>query len=91
VGRRREPERTCVGCRERAPKGSLLRIVRGLDGSVRVDPSGAAPGRGAYVHRALGCARQAVGRGALARALRTGLSKEEAATLGADIEREVGQ
>jgi len=91
VGRPRAPERTCVGCRERAPKGDLLRIVRGADGSVRVDATGAAPGRGAYVHRAPECARRALGRGALARALRTGLSKGEAATLGADIEREVRQ
>ena len=89
MGPRGEPERTCVGCRERAPKRALLRIVRARDGEVRVDVAGSAEGRGAYVHRDAGCARAALSRGALARALRTGLRPEEAARLGRDIEGEL--
>jgi hypothetical protein len=89
VGPRREPERTCVGCRERAPQRSLLRIVRAPEGAVRVDAAGTALGRGAYVHRDAGCVRGALARGALARALRTGLEPEEAARLGRDIEGEL--
>jgi hypothetical protein len=80
-----EPERSCVGCRGRAPKAELLRVVRSRDG-VRVDPLGRAPGRGAYVHRDQGCVDVAVRRGALARALRVGLAKEELARLRGDIE-----
>jgi uncharacterized protein len=80
-----EPERSCVGCRERAPKAELLRIVRTTEG-VRVDPLGRAPGRGAYVHRDPACADAAVRRGALARALRVGLAKEELARLRNEIE-----
>ncbi len=87
---RREPERTCVGCRQKAGKRVLLRVVRAPDGIVRVDPGGKAPGRGAYVHRDVACADLAFRRGALARALRAGLPQEEAATLMAEIEREVG-
>jgi predicted RNA-binding protein YlxR (DUF448 family) len=87
---RREPERTCVGCRTKARKAELLRIVRGPDAAPRVDPSGAAPGRGAYVHRTRECARAALARGALGRALRTGLGAEEAARLGRDIEGALG-
>jgi predicted RNA-binding protein YlxR (DUF448 family) len=90
VGARREPERTCVTCRMPAGKRELLRIVRSPSGEVRVDPSGRAPGRGAYVHRDAACARGALERGALARALRTGLGQEEAARLGREIERELG-
>ena len=59
---RRAPERTCAGCRARAPRGSLLRIVRGADG-VRVDRSGSAPGRGAYVHRGPGVRRRGARQG----------------------------
>ena len=80
-----EPERSCVGCRRQAPKADLLRIARTSEG-VRVDPSGSAPGRGAYVHRAPDCATAALRRGALARALRTGLSEGELARLAAEIE-----
>lgn len=81
------PERTCVGCRGRAPKGSLLRIVRSVEGSVRVDPRGTAPGRGAYVHRDRACVDAALGKGALWRALRAG--HRRAARLRADIEGEL--
>ena len=80
-----EPERSCVGCRERAPKAELLRIVR-TTGGVRVDPLGRAPGRGAYVHRDPACADAAVRRGALAAALRVGLTKGELARLRNEIE-----
>ena len=60
-------ERTCVGCRRVRPKAVMVRIVRGPDGSVNVDRSGHAPGRGAYV-----CGRECLrlARGRLGRALR---------------------
>ncbi|MEW2134818.1 YlxR family protein [Streptomyces sp. NPDC005435] len=63
------PERTCVGCRERAAKNDLLRIVMMEDACVP-DPRGTLPGRGAYVHPAPVCLDQAVRRRAFTRALR---------------------
>ncbi|WP_078884303.1 YlxR family protein [Streptomyces sp. NRRL S-340] len=63
------PERTCVGCRERAAKTELLRIVA-VEGECAPDPRGTLPGRGAYVHPALVCLDQAVRRRAFTRALR---------------------
>ncbi|MET8561586.1 YlxR family protein [Streptomyces flaveolus] len=63
------PERTCVGCRERAAKNDLLRIVE-IEGACVPDPRGTLPGRGAYVHPALVCLDQAVRRRAFPRALR---------------------
>ena len=79
------PMRTCVGCRERGEKASLVRFVAAGDG-VRVDRKGSAPGRGAYVHRERACVEAAIARGALSRALRTGLNEQGAATLRADLE-----
>ena len=76
----REPERSCVGCRRRAPKAELLRVARTPEG-VRVDPLATALGRGAYVHRDPECVRSALRKGALAHALRTGLGEKELATL----------
>ncbi|MEU1519686.1 YlxR family protein [Streptomyces sp. NPDC005811] len=63
------PERTCVGCRKRAAKTELLRIVEIEDACVP-DPRGTLPGRGAYVHPAPVCLDQAVRRRAFTRALR---------------------
>jgi predicted RNA-binding protein YlxR (DUF448 family) len=85
----RVPVRTCVGCRIRAPKAELLRIVRRPDGSVSPDPTGAAPGRGAYVHRDANCVRLATARGALGRALRVALSSRDLATLTDEIDKEL--
>ena len=81
----REPERSCVGCRERAPKAELVRVARTPAG-VRVDPHGNAPGRGAYVHRDPACVAAALRKGALASALRTGLAQEELVRLRREIE-----
>jgi predicted RNA-binding protein YlxR (DUF448 family) len=82
----REPERTCVGCRGKASKAAFVRVVRGTDGSVAVDPSGKAPGRGAYLHRDPACVDAAVKKGTLWRALRTGASPDVAARLRREIE-----
>ncbi|KAF5994451.1 MULTISPECIES: YlxR family protein [Streptomyces] len=63
------PERTCVGCRERAAKTDLLRTVA-VEGECVPDHRGTLPGRGAYVHPALVCFDLAVRRRAFPRALR---------------------
>lgn len=75
VARRHVPQRTCVGCRETAPKGSLIRLVRTSEG-VRVDPTGKRQGRGAYVHDRRSCWKAAL-KGSLSKALRTRLTEEE--------------
>jgi predicted RNA-binding protein YlxR (DUF448 family) len=67
---RREPVRTCVGCREEAGKRRLIRLVRGPDGAARPDPTGRATGRGAYLHADPACQSQARSRRALERALK---------------------
>ncbi|HEY0773043.1 MAG TPA: YlxR family protein [Nocardioidaceae bacterium] len=65
--------RTCVGCRQRAPKQELLRVVaRGSDHGLAVvpDPGAREPGRGAYIHPTPACLELATRRRAFARALR---------------------
>lgn len=64
-----EPVRTCVGCRARAPRSSLLRVI--ADGSQLVpDERAVLPGRGAWVHETDACVRKALTRRAFVRALR---------------------
>jgi predicted RNA-binding protein YlxR (DUF448 family) len=58
-----------VGCRERAAKTDLLRIVV-IGGECVPDDRGTLPGRGAYVHPALVCLDLAVRRRAFPRAFR---------------------
>ncbi|WKU47317.1 YlxR family protein [Streptomyces sp. VNUA116] len=64
------PERTCVGCRERAAKGDLLRIVM-IEGACVPDLRGTLPGRGASVHPTLVCLDLAVRRRAFPRAFKS--------------------
>ena len=64
-----EPVRTCLGCRQRAPRSSLVRVVA-RDGRVVVDTAARLPGRGAWVHPVSGCVENAIQRKAFGRALR---------------------
>lgn len=66
---RHEPVRTCVACRQEAGKGELIRVVRRPDGSVALDPTGHAAGRGAYLHRNPECLETARKRRNLERSL----------------------
>jgi predicted RNA-binding protein YlxR (DUF448 family) len=63
-----EPVRTCVGCRARAPRSSLLRVIA-ADSSLVVDEQASLPGRGAWLHPAQECLDVAITRRAFARAL----------------------
>ena len=65
--------RTCVGCRGRAARHELLRVVVADDGTGPVlvpDPGRRLPGRGANLHPTPDCLAQALRRRAFARALR---------------------
>jgi hypothetical protein len=64
------PQRTCVGCREVQGKRQLVRVVRQADGHVRIDVTGKAPGRGAYIHTDVSCWNHALSGGRLAHALK---------------------
>lgn len=79
------PQRTCVGCRTVQAKRQLVRVVRAPEG-VRVDPTGKAAGRGAYVHELRACWEKAL-TGALERALKLTLSDAERAALTAHGQR----
>nr|WP_084504333.1 YlxR family protein [Actinoplanes sp. N902-109] len=69
----RVPERTCVGCRLRAPATELLRFVAVEAGDLlqlQPDPDRRLPGRGAHLHLDPACFAQAERRRAFGRALR---------------------
>ncbi|GAA1127003.1 YlxR family protein [Microbacterium natoriense] len=67
-----EPVRTCVGCRARAPRSTLLRVVSQNDILI-IDESAVLPGRGAWVHPTRECMDAALRRRAFGRALRVSM------------------
>jgi predicted RNA-binding protein YlxR (DUF448 family) len=81
---KRVPQRTCVGCRIVQPKRTLIRIVSSLQG-VRIDPTGRAAGRGAYLHNSRSCWKKGIN-GKLAQALKVEISKEDLVLLSAFLE-----
>ncbi len=66
----------CVGCREMRAKRDMVRVVRTPHGEIRVDPTGKAPGRGAYVDPREACVTAALRDRRLAQALETEIPAE---------------
>jgi predicted RNA-binding protein YlxR (DUF448 family) len=63
------------------PKRQLVRLVRAADGQVKIDPTGKAAGRGAYLHNQRLCWENALNRRELDRALRISLNDADRAAL----------
>jgi uncharacterized protein len=86
----KQPRRTCVVCRSTTVKRALHRIVRSPAGavggtssrSVSYDPTGKAPGRGAYLCGQPACLETALRRQSIQRALKV----TDAAAVGGAIE-----
>jgi uncharacterized protein len=74
----KKPLRSCVGCKARVAKSSMLRLVAAGNGIVP-DPQARQPGRGAYLHPSLACFELAQRRRAFSRALRVSGSLDAAA------------
>ncbi|NRQ50295.1 YlxR family protein [Aeromicrobium stalagmiti] len=73
TGRLSEVVRTCIGCRQRADKTTLVRIVAVQEPTAVVvtpDLRGTLPGRGAHLHPTTRCLELATRRKAFGRALR---------------------
>lgn len=55
---RKIPLRTCIACRAEKPKGELMRVVKNADGEIKLDFTGKAAGRGAYVCKSADCVKK---------------------------------
>lgn len=77
------PVRTCVGCRSRAAKAELVRLVA-QNRMVMPDVRGVLPGRGAHLHRDRRCLELAERRRVWPRAFRVPNGKD---TFGWDASR----
>jgi predicted RNA-binding protein YlxR (DUF448 family) len=80
---RKFPTRTCVACRTERQKRDFVRVVRAPDGTMSIDSTGRANGRGAYLCADGSCWSSAVKKKSIERALSTPLGAE----LKAELER----
>lgn len=85
-----KPQRTCVVCREVRDKRDLIRVVRTPGGTVQVDPSGKANGRGAYLCRQGGCWEK-IKTERLGQTLKVTLSSEEMTQLYVSLQTELSK
>ena len=46
---KKQPERTCIGCKAEKPKREMIRVVCNKEGEIFLDKTGRAGGRGAYI------------------------------------------
>ena len=67
---RKQPQRTCLGCRQVKNQDQLVRFVRSPNGEILVDLRGRLPGRGAYLCNDRNCIDTAVSRKQFDRAFR---------------------
>ena len=70
------PMRRCTGCGEMKEKKSLSRSVRTPEGDIKLDRTGKANGRGAYLCDDPACLRMAQKRRSLQRSLETAIPDE---------------
>lgn len=74
---RRQPQRSCVGCRTVRAKRELIRVVRTPNGEIKLDTqTQKVPGRGAYLCPDPQCLTRAVRAKALERALKAPVPDE---------------
>ncbi len=71
-----KPMRRCVGCGISKEKSELIRVIRDTEGNIRLDPTGRANGRGAYVCRDEKCLEMAINKKGLERTLKVSVPEE---------------
>ncbi len=79
------PQRMCVSCRERRNKKDLLRVVLSEDGNIIYDPTGKAPGRGAYLCRQQSCIMTELKAHRLSKGLKQSLTDDQLKALADEI------
>lgn len=71
-----KPQRKCAGCGELKDKKELIRVVRTPEGEFRIDTTGKAAGRGAYICRKKECLEAAKKNHGLERSFRQKIKNE---------------
>lgn len=80
------PMRMCLGCRQMKPKRELVRVIRTPEGEMKLDVTGKASGRGAYLCRSRACLQQSIKTRALSRAFEAAVGDDVLAQLEKEID-----
>lgn len=86
---RRQPQRTCLGCRRVKDQSALIRFVRSPEGEILADLKGRLPGRGAYLCNSRQCMATAVNRQQFSRAFRNDCKPAAVSDLADRVAREL--
>ena len=70
------PLRMCIACREMKPKAEMTRVVKNAEGEISPDPTGKAPGRGAYICSNEECLKKLMGKRLLNKAFSANVAPE---------------
>ncbi len=84
--RKREPMRLCLACRQMQSKKQMVRVVRQVDGTICIDPTGKLSGRGAYMCLEKTCVEKALQPKVIAHALKTAVTTENIERIRKDID-----
>ncbi|MBO5460754.1 MAG: YlxR family protein [Ruminococcus sp.] len=76
TGKRKIPQRKCVGCGEMKPKKELLRVLRTEEEEFVLDATGKKNGRGAYLCYSKECFQKAVKSKGLERSFKQAIPSE---------------
>ena len=79
------PMRRCVGCMESKPKSDLIRIAS-YEGTLTIDPSGKAKGRGVYICPSRECLDAAYSNNGLRKSLKTNIDGDTMKQLFSQLE-----
>ncbi len=81
AGKKRIPQRMCVGCQQMKSKYDLLRIVHTPEDEFLIDESGKKSGRGAYICKDAACFAKAFKEKRLEKAFKCKVGQEVYETL----------
>ncbi|WZL74886.1 YlxR family protein [Clostridiaceae bacterium 35-E11] len=70
------PLRQCIGCLTSKPKKELIRVVKNKNGEIKIDFTGKAAGRGAYICNDLECLKKMHKKKALNKAFQQEINEE---------------
>lgn len=82
---KKTPLRKCIGCGEMIAKREMLRVIKTKDNEIKLDRTGKANGRGAYLHSNRECFASAVKSKALERSFKMSIHPDIYEDLGKEL------
>lgn len=82
---KKTPLRRCIGCGEMIAKKDMLRVIRTKENEIKLDLTGKANGRGAYLHYNKECFNKAVKSKGLERSFKMSINSEVYERLGKEL------